>query len=153
MTTAYRGKVREETALDAYVKLNRAVNTVRIGLWARVQLHGLSAGQFGVLEALYYLGPLCQKELTQKHLQSPGNITMVLNNLEKKGFVRRREGSRDRRRNDVHLLKKGEAFIRRAFPAHVAAVVQVFSALSQKEQKTLGGLCKKLGLRGSQVNL
>ena len=49
----------------------------------------LTISQFGVLEALYHKGPLCQRDIAAKILKSTGNITMVIDNLEKRELVRR----------------------------------------------------------------
>ena len=43
---------------------------------------------------------------------SPPNITGVVDRLEKKGLVRREEGSTDRRRKEIHLTTKGEDLYR-----------------------------------------
>jgi MarR family 2-MHQ and catechol resistance regulon transcriptional repressor len=43
----------------------------------------LTISQFGVLEALYHKGPLCQRDIASKILKSTGNITLVIVNLEK----------------------------------------------------------------------
>jgi DNA-binding MarR family transcriptional regulator len=45
----------------------------------------------------------------------------------------------------VHLTEAGSSKIEAVLPGHVAALVEEFSALSAKEQQTLGELCKKLG--------
>ena len=58
------------------------------------------------------LDPLSQKELGYKLLKSGGNITMVIDNLEKDAYVERRRGTEDRRIFFVHLTKKGEKKIR-----------------------------------------
>jgi len=42
-------------------------------------------------------GPLSQKDLGKKLLRSSGNMTMVIDNLEKRKFVGRKRGIKDRR--------------------------------------------------------
>mgnify|MGYP000381933987 CR=1 FL=1 len=42
-----------------------------------------SCSTFGILEALFHLGPLSQKSLGQKVLSTKGNITTIVDNLEK----------------------------------------------------------------------
>jgi MarR family 2-MHQ and catechol resistance regulon transcriptional repressor len=101
-----------------------------------------------VLEALYHLGPLSQGEIGQKILRSSGNITMVIDNLEKKGLVRRERNKTDRRFFFVHLTDRGYNLINRIFPPHAAVIAQDFTVLTAAEQDTLGRLCKKLGLGG-----
>jgi MarR family 2-MHQ and catechol resistance regulon transcriptional repressor len=71
---------------------------------------------------------------------------MVVDNLEKHGWVRRETHPEDRRVTIVRLTPAGEALIREIFPRQVEAIVQEFSMLTAEEQKELGRLCKKLGM-------
>ena len=109
---------------------------------------GLTISQFGVLEALYHLGPLSQKDIGQKILRSSGNITMVIDNLEKRSLVRRERDRQDRRSFIVHLTDAGNQLIRKIFPPHAAVISNEMNSLTAAEQQALGDLCKKLGLRG-----
>ena len=91
MGIRYKGTKAENRALDAYIKLVRASESVvgRLGQNLRAE-DDLPLSQFGVLEALMHLGPMCQRELGVKILKSSGNVTMVVDNLEKRGLVARR---------------------------------------------------------------
>jgi MarR family 2-MHQ and catechol resistance regulon transcriptional repressor len=101
--------------------------------------------QFGVLEALYHLGPLSQAEIARKILKSTGNITMVIDNLEKRGLVARKRDTEDRRYYSVGLTHEGKKLIGSLFPRHAAGIVKGMNALTPSEQETLGDLCRKLG--------
>ena len=103
-------------------------------------------GQFGVLETLYHLGPQHQCDLARKHLQSGGNITMIVDNLERSALVRRERLAEDRRYVRVHLTDAGRARIASIFPTHVRSVVEQLSVLTTPEQEELSRLCRKLGL-------
>jgi MarR family 2-MHQ and catechol resistance regulon transcriptional repressor len=103
--------------------------------------------QFGTLEALLHLGPLCQCDLSKKLLKSSGNVTMVVDNLEKRGLVERQREGEDRRFVTVHLTEEGRRLISEIFPDHVTAIVDEMSILTGPEQEELGRLCRKLGLR------
>jgi len=83
-------------------------------------------------------------------LKSGGNITMVVDNLEKNGFVVRKKDPGDRRAVLIHLTKKGEKFISDFFPKHLEKIKEEFSVLSNREKQTLAELCKKLGVREEQ---
>ncbi len=146
MPTHYRGSKQEVQALNAYIPLLRAVDTLTSRGAARLEAAGVTPGQFAVLEALLHLGPLCQRELSQKLLRAGGNITMVVDNLEKQGWVRRVRGREDRRFVAVHLTAKGKRLIERIFPQHAAAVSKEMSCLTAAEQELLRRLCRKLGL-------
>lgn len=111
---------------------------------------GLSESQFGVLEALYHLGDLTQVDLARKILKTGGNITMVVDNLEKRGLVLRIRRQGDRRYVKVQLTGDGRKLIDDYFPSHARAIAQLMSALDSEEQETLAALCRKLGLAVSR---
>ena len=144
MGTHYQGTKAETDALNAYIKLMRAAESVT------ARAHGIlpkeiTLSQFGVLEALLHRGPLCQSELAGKFLKSGGNITLIVDNLEKAGYVTRERNQDDRRFITVSLTPQGQAFIAELFPKVAASITREFSALSPAEQFTLGWLCKKVG--------
>jgi MarR family 2-MHQ and catechol resistance regulon transcriptional repressor len=145
MGTHHRGPPREVAALDAYIKLMRASDSVTAR--AHVVLpRDLTFSQFAALEALYHLGPLFQTELAAKLLKSGGNLTLVVDNLERCGFVVRERPADDRRYVRVALTPKGRKFIATVFPQLAASITRELSALTRSEQIVLGRLCKKLGL-------
>ena len=146
MGTHYDGRPAEVRALDAYIKLTRAVSSVGARLAPALAAAGLTPTQLGVLEALLHLGPLGQRVLGDKLLMSGGNITTVVDNLEVRGLVRRERRGDDRRQVTVHLSPEGRRLITKVFPNHVRAIVEAFSALTSGEQETLSRLAKKLGL-------
>ena len=146
MPTHYRGSAQERAALDAYIKLMRAADSVTARLDPLMRAADLSFGQFGALEALLHRGPLCQRDLGRKLLRSGGNITVVVGNLARRGLVRRHRGPQDRRFVTVTLTDKGRRLIGGIFPRHVRHVVRELGALSPPEQAELGRLCRQLGL-------
>jgi MarR family 2-MHQ and catechol resistance regulon transcriptional repressor len=145
MGTRHRGTTEEINALNAFIKLQRAGESVSARVHA-VLPSGLTVTQFGVLEALHHIGPLCQSELAEKLLKSGGNLTLVVDNLEKAGYVGRERDPADRRFVVVKLTDKGQAFISAIFPKVLANVTREMAALSSTELSDLGRLCKKIGL-------
>lgn len=145
MGTHYKGTEDEVRALNAYIKLMRGSESVTSRLSPLAAAAGLTLSQFGALEALFHLGPLCQRELGEKLLKSSGNITMVVDNLEKRRLVKRQRGGEDRRFVTVHLTEQGRRLIASVFPRHAAEIVKEMSSLTRREQEELGRLCRKLG--------
>jgi MarR family 2-MHQ and catechol resistance regulon transcriptional repressor len=145
MLTYYQGTAKQRRALGAYIKLLRAADSVRNRAMAHLAAENLTAGQFGTLEVLLHRGPLCQKEIAAKLLVSGGNITMVIDNLEKRGLVERRRNRNDRRYISVTLTASGRHLISRIFPRHVTRVVEEMSLLAPAEQDQLGILCRRVG--------
>ena len=124
----------------------RAAESITTRAHKHLSSAGLTVSQFGVLEAIHHLGPLSQKELGRKILRSSGNITMVIDNLEKRRLVRRERDTSDRRIFIVHLTDEGQKLIRKIFPSHAALITGEMSVLNATDQTVLGNLCKKVGL-------
>ena len=135
----------ETVSLGAFIKLMRAAESVSGAVHKELQSGGLTVSQFGILEALYHLGPMLQKELAKKILKSPGNITMVIDNLEKRGLIVRKKSSSDRRASVISATDKGVRLIEAIFPDHADRITKTMSALTLEEQEELGRLLKKLG--------
>jgi len=146
MGTHYKGTKAEVRALDTFIKLMRCSNSVQAPLDRRLDEEGLTSTQFGVLETLLHLGPRCQRELGEKLLTSGGNITTVVDNLERRNLVQRVRSAEDRRFVSVHLTDEGRALIEKVFPRHAARITESMSVLTPAEQEELARLCKKLGL-------
>lgn len=93
---------------------------------------------------MLHLGPQQQGELARRILRSTGNVTLVIDNLERRGLVRRERVAGDRRCIQVHLTPAGEALIAGIFPAHAARVAAAFTPLNEEEQRELARLCRRL---------
>lgn len=147
MGTKYQGDKEDQLTLNAFIKLLRATESINSRLNKHLAEADLTVSQFGVLEAVHHLGPLNQKTLGEKLLKSGGNITLVIDNLEKCGFVERQRDPSDRRAMLIHLTEKGGDFITAFFPKHLAYIREEFKPLTRTEKKELANICKKLGLK------
>jgi MarR family transcriptional regulator, 2-MHQ and catechol-resistance regulon repressor len=145
MGTHYPGTPREQRALSVYIKLMRASEAVTSRINSHLRDHGLTVSQFGVMEAIYHLGPMNQGDLARKILKSSGNLTTVIDNLSRQGLVERCRREEDRRTNTIYLTPKGQQLIKEIFPHHVQGVVETFAVLTDEEQTTLDRLLRKLG--------
>lgn len=146
MGTHFKGNQEELLALNAWIRLLRANDSVFKKIRPSMVQYNLTTTQFAVLEALLHLGSMSQKVISEKLLRSSGNIVKVIDNLERDGLVLRKPDLRDRRAYKVILTKKGERIIKKIFPNHVKNIVETFSILNEEEQVKLSNLCKKLGL-------
>lgn len=112
---------------------------------------GLTTAQFAVLEALYHKGPMTVNELTKSVLSTSGNMTVVLNNLIKSGFVTRCTNPEDGRSYLISITEKGSAYIKEIFPAHIKDLYEHFKPLSKEEKEELIRIMKKL--RDANISL
>jgi MarR family 2-MHQ and catechol resistance regulon transcriptional repressor len=151
MPTHFRGSKREVRALNAFINLARASDSLMARMSLQFESEGLTTGQFGILEALLHLGPMCQKTIGEKLLRSGGNTTLVVDNLEKHGWVRRERQKDDRRKILVHLTPEGRRVISEMVPRHVEAIVKEMQRLDASEQEALRRICRKLGRAGDET--
>ncbi len=128
-----------------WVKLARAYAVLNRESVRDIRRHGLTLPQFGAMECLYHLGPMPIGDLSRKMLVSGGNMTCVIDNLEKEGLVLRIQSDEDRRSVIVELTETGRRLIARIFPEHAEVIEQSASVLTQQEQTELSRLLKKLG--------
>lgn len=149
MAGKYRGTPEEEQALDAYIKLQRASETVMTRTTQHLSGYGLTTSQFAILEALHHLGVLSQRDLASKLLKSTGNISIVLKNLDERGLISRQRDPDDNRYKQVCITEAGRNLLLSFFDDHVRGIVQEMGILTSDEQKELARLCRKLGLRES----
>lgn len=145
MGTHFKGDKTEVRALDTYIKLIRAAESILSRVHHQTG-DGLTVTQFGVMEALHHLGPMHQRKIGLKLLKSGGNVTMVIDNLERRELVERRRDKKDRRFVNVHLTPAGTKLIAKVFPQRVASVKEEMNRLSPAEQDELGRLCRILGV-------
>ena len=136
----------QDLALKLYIVLSRAYHAVERHSELDIAQHGLSNGEFAIMEALYHKGPLLLGEVQRKILASSGGVTYLVDRLEANGLVERRECETDRRARYAALTKKGDALIRRIFPAHAAAIEHGVAGLSNAEKKQAIELLRRLGV-------
>jgi MarR family 2-MHQ and catechol resistance regulon transcriptional repressor len=132
-------------ALKLWVVLARAHAAVHARLQADAAAHGLTLTEFGILEVLYHKGPLLLGEVQRRILVSSGGVTYLVDRLENKGLVERRECVEDRRARYAALTPEGEALIERIFPQHAQRIEQVLQGLDREEKRQAVALLRKLG--------
>lgn len=146
MPTHHSGTSEEERVLNTFIKMTRAVDAYMARVACHNTLGDLTLSQFGVLEAVYHLGPMSQKDIGKKILKSGGNMTLVIDNLVKRGLVVRNQAEYDRRVMLISLTDEGRALISEVFPRQLEALVAEMRVLTPEEQDELARLCRKLGM-------
>jgi MarR family 2-MHQ and catechol resistance regulon transcriptional repressor len=132
------GEIRDEEtalALKLWIALARAHNAVGALAAADAQRHGLTVAEFGVLEALYHKGPMLLNEVQRRILVSSGGITYLVDRLEKRGLVERRDCPGDRRARFAALTDAGQALIASVFPRHAEMIRAALAGLGRDEKR------------------
>ena len=140
-----RKKPEQNMAVHTFKSLQGTASRITNEVYnSNLQAHKLTSSQYGVLENLYKLGTLYQCDLAREINKTTGNITMVIDNLEKRKMVRRVRKKEDRRYFQVVLTKKGEEVIQDLYPIHVKKVKAAMKKLSPAEQQEIVRLCASL---------
>lgn len=132
-----------QTALHSLVILHRASDTIYKQETETMKKHQLTMGQFGVLEALYNKGPLRIQELIDKLLSTSGNMTVVIRNMIRDGYIIKIPDCRDKRASLIHLTDFGRQTIEAILPEHYENIGCIFDVLTLEEQETLNTILKK----------
>lgn len=141
----------DREALRAWITLRRAATACTDALAADFAAAGLTESQFGVLEALFHQGPMHPCDLAAKILRTSANLSLVLDQLERRGLLRRARGAADRRYVTVHLTEDGAALIEAHFAPHARHVAELFAVFTPDECRRFGDACRTLGLHAVQA--
>jgi len=131
--------------LKTLVSLSRCFQSVRKREMQTIREGGLTLAQFAVLEILYHKGDLRICDIIERTLSTGGNMTVVIENLLKEGYVSKYPDPKDRRAHVVSITEKGIQLMEEVFPAHVEHISEIFDVLSNNEKLELITLLKRLG--------
>ncbi len=129
------------------IYLYRIVNVLNRKTISLCTKYGITASQFAVLEALKTKGELTVGEVKDAILSSDGTIPVVVKNLEKLGYISRREDSNDRRRSILSLTESGRAIVEKVFPQNMEMIQNEMSIWNEQEKKQLARLLRKFELK------
>lgn len=148
-----RAPSTEDTALKLWVVLARAQASIARHAEADIARHGLTLGEFAIIEVLYHRGPLLLGEVQRRILVSSGGVTYLVDRLEEKGLVQRQHCPDDRRARYAALTRAGEKLMARIFPEHARSIARAEGGLTKAEQLEATALLRKLGKKAAELPL
>lgn len=132
-----------QSALQALIAFRRAALAISKQETELIKQHQLTLTQFGVLEVLHYKGNLRIQDLIDRLLTTSGNMTVVIRNMIRDGYIYRLPDERDKRACLISLTDFGRQTIEAILPAHYDNVGEIFSVLTAEEQEQLTSLLKQ----------
>ncbi len=146
MPTKFEGTEIEKKALNAYINLLRASESITHEFDLKLQSEdGMTMSELGILEALKHFGALQPKDICLKILKTKGNVSFHLKSLLAKKWIKKNQIKLDARAYSVSLTKEGKKKIVKAFKSHANRILERFSILTMDEQELLRNLCRKVG--------
>ena len=132
---------RPAPAVLAWLRLARVFAKVDRASAQHLRHWGLSVAQFDVLAQVGAAEGRSQQELAAKLLVTKGNVTQLLDRMQRDGLiVRCQEG----RTNCLFLTEKGRRLFDAVVPAQEALIAARFAPLSGQEQRQLLKLLRTL---------
>ena len=134
----------QEEALKAYIGLLRTASRLEQVAKKDVRCYGLNITEFSVLELLYHKGTHTTQAIKEKILIASSSTTYVVDQLVKKGYVRREPSQEDQRVTYVSITEAGRALMEKIFPSHAQKIAASFSELSSEELQQLKTILRKI---------
>ena len=133
----------KNNAVKSMVVMRKAFRTIDARVSESFKFEQLKTTQIGVLFFVFSKRPMKKAEQLDSMLATSGNMTVVIRNMEKKGWVTRTTCPHDKRAYLVGLTEQGCQVIEHALPLHIAKIEETFSVLTEDEQAELIRLLKK----------
>jgi len=142
---------RQSSAVQAYVRLVRASEALHSEVSRGLMIEGLTASQFSTMKVLRIHGSLSQRDIAKYILKSGGNITVLVDNLEREGLAIRERDTTDRRIVYVRLTPAGEEMFDRIYPGHLERIHEAMSPLTPAECEQLVMLLQKVSAENVDI--
>ena len=126
------------------IGIMRASNLLVDDLKKTLKKYPINATEFSVMEFLYSKGEKSIQEIRDRILLASGSATYVVDNLERKEYVRRIVNQNDRRVTYIKLTEAGKDLINDIFPTHKKNTKKIFNDLTNEELITLKEILKKI---------
>jgi DNA-binding MarR family transcriptional regulator len=125
----------------AWLRLARAYHQIDRASAHHLRAHGLSVAQFDVLAQLHGAGGATQQALADRLLVTKGNISQLLDKLERAGLIARRREGRTKR---LWLTPAGAALAAAVVPAQERFIAGLMAALTPDEAAALRRALRRL---------
>jgi DNA-binding MarR family transcriptional regulator len=125
----------------AWLRLARIFQKLERNSGEHLRGWDLNVAQFDVLAHVGASEGMTQQELADSLLVTKGNVCQLLDRMEGRGWISRRQQGRA---NRLFLTDAGRRLFDEVVPAHEALIAGRFSVLSEGEQERLHALLRKL---------
>ena len=129
------------SAVLAWLRLYRVVQKIERMQSAYLRSWDLNTAQFDVLAHVGAHKGITQQELADSLLVTKGNISQLLDRMEKLDLLKR---CQEKRNNTLALTEKGQELYERVVPTTEKLIEEQFTVLSASEVTELLRLARKL---------
>jgi DNA-binding MarR family transcriptional regulator len=133
--------------LGIVVRIQILAKALQARSMAALRAHGLKHWEYDVLSVLRRQGEpfeLAATGIADAALLTTGAMTTRIDGLERRGLVRRRQSSKDRRSVLVRLTARGRKLVDAAIESRLQDAADVLSSIPAKEQRQLAASLRRL---------
>lgn len=149
------GRQKMKTSEKEFLKLTtvlfRTMQNVEAVIKKDIQSHHLNTSEFGAMELLYNRGAQPMQSMASRLLMASSSMTYVIDQLEKKGMIKRNPSDDDKRVIMVELTDEGKDFFDKIFPKHVQTLTTMYQNLNDEEIHTIIETLKKIGYQAKTM--
>ncbi|MGF7036551.1 DNA-binding MarR family transcriptional regulator [Paenibacillus mucilaginosus] len=106
-------------------------------LTLRFQPYDITSEQWSVLNTLTLGDGVNQRELSQRTEKDPTNVTRILDQLERKGWIRRAPHPEDRRAYLLYVTDSGRELNRILAPMEAELIASVLASVDPESERVL----------------
>lgn len=104
----------------------------------------LTPEQFLLIDLLWNQGEMSQQQLADKMQKDKNSVTKLVDAIERKGFVIRKQNSSDRRSNTIVLTEKAELLKNEAKQKGILILGNMLEGITEEELRSFLGILHKL---------
>lgn len=104
----------------------------------------LTPEQFLLIDLLWNQGEMSQQQLADKMQKDKNSVTKLVDAIERKGFVIRKQNSSDRRSNTIVLTEKAELLKNEAKQKGILILDNMLEGITEKELRSFLDTLHKL---------
>lgn len=104
----------------------------------------LTPEQFLLIDILWNQGEMSQQQLADRMQKDKNSVTKLVDAIERKGFVIRKQNSSDRRSNTIVLTEKAELLKNEAKKKGISILENMLEGITEEELRSFLGILHKL---------
>lgn len=135
---------REARAVRLFHSIRSTADQLEAASLSLLSRSGITLSQFLVMETLAHHGPLIQKSIGEIIGRSGGNVTLVVRNLVRAGYVRQDRSGADGRQRKISMTSEGYDLFMSIYPSFIDIYMRIFETLASKEQRRMIKLCASI---------
>lgn len=113
--------------------------------------HPITTEQYGVMVHLWSSDGKSQQDLCCSTGKDKPSITRIIDNLEKRGFVRRKSCPNDRRKNLIFLTKEGEILRKQSNELAIKTLNEMLGNIDERDLEIAKNVMRKIIINGEHI--